>query len=239
MIERLKLPPQTNELRRSAVLLPAFLTVARTFEKPLRLSEIGSSSGLNLLWDQYSYRLGDQDWGASDSAIRLMPDWQGPSPAMGEITVNDRAGCDLNPLDLLDPNERLQALSYIWPDQTERVKRTISAMDLFRKFRPKVERSHALPWLERRLATPQNDCVHVVFHSIVVQYFSPEDKSALTERMALAGQRASARAPLAWIQYEADDQDEGAGVTLTTWPDGAQRQLARADFHGRWVNWSG
>src|SRR5215218_1913808 len=44
---------QTNEVRRSACLLPAFCWVARLAgDRPLALLEIGASAGLNLLWDR-------------------------------------------------------------------------------------------------------------------------------------------------------------------------------------------
>ncbi|MEM7710731.1 MAG: DUF2332 domain-containing protein, partial [Pseudomonadota bacterium] len=33
------------------------------------------------------------------------------------------------------------------------------------------------------------------------------------------------------------DGGRGAAVTLTTWPSGEVRDAARADFHGRWIDW--
>jgi hypothetical protein len=73
MIERLKSAPQTNEVRRSAALLPGFLTIAAYFGKPLVLSEIGASAGLNLIWDAYRYRLGSTCWGDPGSPVLLSP----------------------------------------------------------------------------------------------------------------------------------------------------------------------
>lgn len=44
---------QTNEVRRSACLFPAFGVIAgRAGGKPLSLIEVGASAGLNLLWDR-------------------------------------------------------------------------------------------------------------------------------------------------------------------------------------------
>ena len=31
----------------------------------------------------------------------------------------------------------------------------------------------------------------------------------------------------------------GAALTLTTWPEGEEKLIARADYHGRWVQWIG
>jgi hypothetical protein len=56
--------PQTNEVRRSAVLLPGFLTIAAETGLPLRILELGASAGLNQLWDRRHYRLGEiGEWG--------------------------------------------------------------------------------------------------------------------------------------------------------------------------------
>src|SRR5262249_22651944 len=41
--------PQTNEVARSGILLPGFLTIARATERSLALLELGASAGLNLL----------------------------------------------------------------------------------------------------------------------------------------------------------------------------------------------
>ena len=47
---------QTNEVRRSALLLPVFVLVYREAQgRSLYLLEIGAAAGLNLLWDRYGY----------------------------------------------------------------------------------------------------------------------------------------------------------------------------------------
>ena len=59
---------QTNEVRRCALLLPAFdIASAATPTQPLAMLEIGPSAGLNLLWDSYGYTYSDgQKFGAMD-----------------------------------------------------------------------------------------------------------------------------------------------------------------------------
>ncbi|MGZ2474850.1 hypothetical protein ACVI1N_003141 [Sinorhizobium medicae] len=71
ILDRLISAPQTNEVRRSAALLPGFLTVAQLFGKPLLLSEVGASAGLNLHWDRYRYALAGNHWGNEASAVAM------------------------------------------------------------------------------------------------------------------------------------------------------------------------
>jgi hypothetical protein len=54
-----------------------------------------------------------------------------------------------------------------------------------------------------------------------------------------AGARAAESAPLAWLRFEEDGARPAAGLWLTTWPGGIDRNLARAHPHGRWVHWRG
>lgn len=46
---------QTNEVRRCTYLYPSFCYIYSKVNKPLSFIEIGTSSGLQLLWDQYCY----------------------------------------------------------------------------------------------------------------------------------------------------------------------------------------
>src|SRR5437899_11842640 len=64
---------QTNEVSRCACLVPAFVLVSRgTKGRPLHLVEIGTSAGLNLFWDNYSYRYGETlQYGDIDSPVQI------------------------------------------------------------------------------------------------------------------------------------------------------------------------
>ena len=62
------------------------------------------------------------------------------------------------------------------------------------------------------------------------------ERDRVRERIATAGARSTARAPLAWLRMEMMTSVE-PDVSLTLWPGGDERVLARADAHGRWVRW--
>ena len=76
----LKSPPQTNEVRRSSAIVPGLMLVAAFTGKPLVLSEIGASAGLNMCWDSYHFRFGSTAIGPN-SVVELCPEWNGPPPA--------------------------------------------------------------------------------------------------------------------------------------------------------------
>lgn len=238
ILDRLKSPPQTNEVRRSAALLPGFFEIARLTAKSLVLSEVGASAGLNLQFDRYRYRLGGLEWG-ENSEVVLIPEWRGPSPRIAPITILERAGCDISPLDPSSDEDRLQLMSYIWADQPDRLERTASALRMAVKTKIDIEKADALDWLEQRLSKSFHDAAHVVFHSIAWQYL-PEKRKQIGEAMfAAAGERATDYAPLARLQMEADTRRGGASLTLQLWPSGEKREIGRADFHGRWIDWRG
>ncbi len=96
-------PIQTNEPQRCFALLPLFLTVAGATGKPLDLLELGTSAGLNLLWDHYRYRYREGLWGATDTALELAGEEERsvPPELLGEKgVVVRRRGIDLHPVDV-------------------------------------------------------------------------------------------------------------------------------------------
>ncbi len=232
-------PPQTNEVGRAAVLLGGFLQVAASTRLPLRLLEIGSSAGLNLIWDRYHYRLGDGQWGDSARPVRLQPLWQGPTPPLQPLDVAHRAGCDLAPIDLERHDARLRLRSYVWADQPERSARIEAAIAMAREAGIAVERADAAPWLRTRLASPVPGCATVVFHSIMWQYLPEPTRLAVRDTIDRAGARASRAAALAWLRFEPPAADARPELHLTLWLGGRQHRLAFAHPHGKRVQWLG
>lgn len=69
---------QTNEVRRCAYLYPAFCAIYEKTKKPLALIEIGTSAGLQLLWDKYSYTYGNKDlFGNQESSLTITTEIKG------------------------------------------------------------------------------------------------------------------------------------------------------------------
>ena len=227
LVER---PVQTNEVGRCAALLPGFLGFAARTGLPLRLLEVGASAGLNLGWSDYRYEAGGFAWGPAASRLRIAFELSGGEMPSFEATVAERSGCDAAPVDPSTEEGRLTLLSYVWPDQTARMERLRAALALAAERPASVERGRAGEWTRERLAEPVAGLATVVFHSIVMQYLSDEEREAFERAVAEAGARASDEAPLAWLRMEPDG--DRAAIRITTWPGGEERLLARAGYHG-------
>ncbi|MBN8291752.1 DUF2332 family protein [Rhodobacter sp. NTK016B] len=225
--------PQTNEVRRAAVLIATGHWLAERFTLPFVFSELGASAGLNLNWDRFALQAGGTRLGSPSTGVVLSPEWTGALPFAADITVANRAGVDLNPIDLNDADERLRLLAYLWPDQPHRRALTEAAIATNP---PRPDRADAVDWLEIRLA-PKPGHLHLVWSTVAWQYFPDAAKQRGTRLMEAAGARATPDAPLAWLAYEHDGASPGAGLTLRLWPGDRTIDLGRADFHGRWVEW--
>lgn len=236
----LDLPPQTNEIARSGMLLPGFLAIARETGLPLALCEIGSSAGLNLLFDRFSYAYGDARWGDPQSPVQLAPQVRGTVPPLdGSLAVASRNGCDIAPVDIEAETGRARLRSYIWPDQPLRHQRLAGALQLAQQFPFSLEKADAAAFVATRLARRTKDSVFVLFHSIMWQYMPRETRQAILAALEQAGAEATSDAPIAWLRMEPRDPEDGwATLSLTSWPGGETRRLAKCDYHGRWIEWT-
>jgi hypothetical protein len=228
----LERPVQTNEVRRCAALLFGFLAVSAETGLPLRLLEVGTSAGLNLRWDRYRYEAEGFAWGPEGSAVTLEFELSGqPPPSLPpSVEVGARQGCDAAPIDPATPDGRLTLLTYIWPDQPERIARMQAALEVAAEVPVAVDREPAAAWTRRVLSEPVTGEATVLYHSIVSQYLSDEERAALVANIEEAGAGATTDAPLAWLRME--PADDLADVHLTLWPGGEERRLARAGYHG-------
>ena len=233
--------PQTNEVRRSACLLPGFLALASTTRLPMRIFEVGASAGLNQLWDRYAYELGEAgSWGPPDSPVRIPTEWRGPPPPLdARIDVVERAACDRKPVDLADAAARQRLRAYVWADQRDRLQRLDAAIAVARAAGTTVDDADAVDWTRRRVA-PQPDVVTVLFHSVFWQYMPPESQAALEELITTIGADARIDAPFAWLRMEPPPTDMATmQLRLSLWPSASNEILGAVHPHGAWVEWRG
>lgn len=230
--DSLERPVQTNEVARCAALIFGFLSVAAETGLPLRLLEVGASAGLNLRWDHFRYRADGFDWGPDDSPVELAFELDGKAPPNlpASVRIVGRQGCDASPIDPLTAEGRLTLLTYIWPDQVDRIARMCAALEVAGREPISLDRERAGTWARGMLAEPRPGTATVIYHSIVSQYLPDEEREALFASIREAGERASVDAPLAWLRME--PADDRANLDLTLWPGGEERNLARVGYHG-------
>ncbi|HEX5726972.1 MAG TPA: DUF2332 domain-containing protein [Longimicrobiaceae bacterium] len=179
---------QTNEPGRCATLLP----VLARLPQPLALLEVGASAGLCLLPDRYAY-----DYGRA----RLEPRSPGAlpppvfpcrasdaTPIPGEMPrVVWRAGIDLSPVDLADPEAAAWLETLVWPGQEARAGRLRMAMRIAREDPPAVVRGDLVDDLGALAAAAPPDATLVIFHSAVLLYVAEEDRRRFARRVAELG----------------------------------------------------
>lgn len=230
--------PQTNEVARAGAVAAALMVARRELGHPFELLEMGASCGLNLNLARYSYNLGGVLAGLPDSSIRIAPDWRGAPPVSAPIEVVGARGVDLNPLDAGDEATRERLLSYVWADQCGRARRLEQALALARMHPPRVDRGNAAIWLSEQLAAQQKSGVcRVVFHSMVLQYLTAEERQRVAGQIREAGERATAERPLAWISLEWTPTRSDVQLSLTCWPSGERHLLATCHPYGDWIDW--
>ena len=78
----------------------------------------------------------------------------------------------------------------------------------------------------------------MLFHSIMWQYLEDATRQAITATLFEAAETATRDTPIAWLRMEPlDTRQPHAMLSLTLWPGGETRHLAKCDYHGRWIEW--
>ena len=233
----LQFTPQTNEARRSILLLSGFLHLANHFNMDIHMLELGASAGLNMNWDKFRYELDDWSWGPP-SPVTLSTPWTGPTPPTNApLRITSRAGCDINTLDLSDEAERTRLRSYCWTDVPGRMARLDGAIALALAENTKPDTSGAADWLQAKLAARPKHGLTVVYHSIFLQYPPEDERARIQSLIEEAGKSATPEAPLGWVRFEPEILLTGApnilepALDITYWPSGQHRILARSNGH--------
>ena len=226
---------QTNIPARCATLLP----VLAALPPPLALVEVGASAGLCLRPDMYSYDYdGHRVTPRHDAGVppfRCSASRGTPLPS-APVEVVWRAGLDLNPLDVHDPEDVAWLDALVWPGEEHLRAQLHAAVALARTQPVPVRAGDLATDLPPLLAEAPRDATLVVFHTAVLPYV------AGVARAAFVGTVRSSRA--VWIANEAPTRTPGLpAATVAAHPehhyllcrDG--RPLARADPHASWIEW--
>lgn len=257
---------QTNEVRRSAQLFPAFGWVRALTRRPLGLIEIGPSAGLLLHADRYDYRYEFADGtvvpgGAAeaDGVPPLHCAMQGSctpaqlAPFVGKnLPVSSRVGLDLNPLDPRDPDARAWLRALLWPEHTERRERLEAALEHASRRPVRLRKGDALRILGDAVASVADNAIPCVFVSNSLPHWSDEGR---TELVALV-RELGARRDLVFVIKEAfriglglfsggpdpavapgEDVHEVLGAVVYLGGHERLYRLGAAGMHGAWLDW--
>ena len=231
---------QTNEVRRSALLLPALTLVAERSGRPLALVEVGASAGLNLLPDRYGYSYGDgRRAGDPASPVQLACAVRGdrPPPIPARVpAIASRLGIDLNPVDVRDPDAVAWLRALIWPEHAERAALLRRAMAVAAADPPPLLAGDALELLPRVLTQAPGDAALCVIHTHTLNQFPRAARDQLTTLLDGRGTRRD----LYRISIGDLFPDPAQPLLgLVAYEDGvkAEQILAACDGHARWIEW--
>jgi hypothetical protein len=252
---------QTNEVGRCTALLPGLCHIARLYDwdVPLSLLDLGTSAGLNLLFDDYAYTYrsaandGVRTAGEVGSPVSIECSARDDVSSLPELrlpTVDQRVGLDLSPLDPFSDDDVLWLLACQWPDNPTRFGRLRGALSNVRASHnpPRLEQGDMVTDLRRVAASIAGTTPLVVFHSWVAAYLDQDRQRMLaTEVRTLSATR-----PVHHLYCETPFETPGLptppspvpreGPDLATalvhiGPEGEPVRLADTHPHGYWIRW--
>jgi hypothetical protein len=200
---------QTNEVLRSGQVFPALGWAHACTRRPLGLIEVGTSAGLLLHADRYSYvyefddgsvrhaGLGDAD-GVPDLHCAVSTGEASDAAAARaalepfiakDLRVASRVGLDVNPLDPANPEDRAWLRALVWPEHTERRTRLEAALDHARRRPVRLRKGTGLRLLPDAVDSVPQTAIPCVFVSNSLPHWEPEDRGRFVALVRELGAR--------------------------------------------------
>jgi hypothetical protein len=235
MIELLKSKiVQTNEVRRCSYLYPIISHIFQMAKKPLALVEIGTSAGLQLFLDQYSYSYGTGlKFGNSDSAVQLTSKIRGgnlQSTQMPIPEVKTRIGIDLHINDVNNENDYMWLKALIWPEHYERRELFEKAARFVRSQSLRLIEGDGVEMLSSLAAEIPEKQMICVFHTHVANQMPDASKKKLLEIVKTIGEQRGI--------FHIYNNMYDAKLHLDYHLDGVEslNTIGETDGHGRWFS---
>ena len=226
---------QTNEVRRCAYLYPVFSLIYKKTRKPLALIEIGTSAGLQLLWDMYSYSYGTSEvFGNKNSTLRITSEIIGENIPFLSSTpppVSKRIGIDFNPVNLNDEDEELWLKALIWPEHKERRLLFENAASYMKKNRVDLVKGDGVRILNKYVDVMPRDSTICIYHTHVANQMPLEVKELLLSTIHDIGKEQDV--------FHVYNNVQDRYLHLDYYVDGIEHKetIAETDGHGRWFIW--
>jgi hypothetical protein len=226
---------QTNEVRRCSYLYPSFCYIYHQVKKPLSFIEIGTSAGLQLLWDQYRYSYGWNEWyGNLESNVLIQSEIKGENMPflLPEIPpVATRIGIDLHVNNLTNPEDYLWLKSLIWPEHKERIELFEKAASFLKKHRIHLIEGDGVALLPEIVKNIPEDTAICIFHTHVANQIPKEAKLRLQEQVKAIGQTRDV--------FHLYNNMWDTKLHLDYFMNGKEYNeiIAETDGHARWFHW--
>ncbi|WP_422661247.1 DUF2332 domain-containing protein [Paenibacillus sp. EC2-1] len=226
---------QTNEVRRCTYLYPSFCHIYRISKKPLTLIELGTSAGLQLLWDQYTYSYNSsQKYGSEHSTLEISAEIKGDKfPFLFEHSppVTRRIGLDLHVNNLNNPEDYLWLKALIWPEHKERNTYFEKAADYLKSQPIELIEGDGISILPEIIPTISQDSSICIFHTHVANQIPADSKNKLSAQIQSLGNERE----VFHLYNNMWDPD----LHLDYYINGNEHRetLAETDGHGRWFKW--
>ncbi|PKR76768.1 DUF2332 domain-containing protein [Halalkalibacillus sediminis] len=226
---------QTNEVRRCAYLYPAFCYIHEKVKRPLALIEIGTSAGLQLLFDHYQYSYETEEvFGDRKSDVFVTSEVRSEQPPFLYDTpppVSYRFGLDLHINDLSDPEDELWLKALIWPDHSHRRDLFENASEYVKSNPLNLIEGDGVALLPGIVEQIPQESVICVFHTHVANQIPDEGKAQLVQTIDYIGEKRDIF-HLYNNMYDAElhlDYIVGGDKTTET--------IGQTNGHGRWFEW--
>ncbi len=230
---------QTNEVRRCTGLVPCFTSVARGEARPLALIEVGPSAGLNLCFDRYAYDYGFARTGPEGSPLTLDTEVRAGRPPVPDVLpdVAWRAGIDLNPIDLGDPDAVRWARALLWPDQLDRIARFETATALVAPDPPRIVKGDAVEGIGALIDEAPEGAAVLVYHSFVLNQFDADAKQRFRDGLRTASRDRTVHE--IGIGARGWERDRAPHIDHTRYDRGkaTEEELGVMHHHGAWIEW--
>jgi hypothetical protein len=226
---------QTNEPARCAGLLPVLAGI----DGPLALIEVGTSAGLCLYPDRYSYEYDGRPVGPRRQ-VHLQCVTSGEFPLPDRLPqIAARIGIDLNPLDVTDPDDRAWLRALVWPGpvEAERLHRLDAAATVAVHEPPTMLAGDLVERLPDALALVPDGAIPVVLHTAVLPYVDSDHRTAFVERVRSLPVRWVAQEGAGMVAGTGRPYPGGWGPHLVLNLDGCP--LAHTASHGGRIDWLG
>ncbi|MDM5224756.1 DUF2332 domain-containing protein [Cytobacillus sp. NJ13] len=226
---------QTNEVRRCAYLYPVFAWIFQQTKKPLALIEIGTSAGLQLFWDKYSYSYGTgETYGNPNANVHLTSEVKGAHvpifpPEMPPIA--SRTGVDLHINDLNNGEDFLWLKSLIWPEHQERRTLFEKAAQCVKENPISLIEGDGVELLTSLIEGIPDEHSICVFHTHVANQMPLEVKENLLGKIKASGQIRDI------FHLYNNIQDRNLHLDYYLDSKEYKKLVGQTEGHGKWFTW--